>query len=172
MPKKHDYPRLARNVRNYWEERCSDYSPDCIRALGDVINEFIEWSWQMHENAVKPQPDHVARANIESGFNKVKDILFSEIVPDVARLAYEKLYETRHRWFSEATSNVIADAFVRSIVENPEYTTRDVVESMISQTGLSPVTIRHWFEMMAREYPEYSEFGTEARRIEREMLGV
>jgi len=134
---------LMGKIKDYWEHVCTDYEPDCLRALGSITNEFEEWAITTHRGAIKKKEDAMAR--ISETFSMVRSYLSGEVGKDVGDTAYKRLYETRHRWFSQATAESIGEALVNAFTTNPEASPRDIIESIISQTGLSPVTVRHFF---------------------------
>ena len=161
---------LMEKIRTYWERECSDYDVECIKSLGAIINNFEEWAIASHRGAIIKKEDAMAR--ISETFTLIRSYLSGEVGREIGDIAYKKLYETRFRWYSQNVSEAIGEALVNAFTTNPEATPRDIVESVITQTGYSPVTVRHWFDMLAHEYPDYREYATEARRIEREVLGV
>lgn len=172
MSKRKSYERLYEWFKERVESECPEYSPECLKMIGNYIAEFEQWSWSVHESAKHKKSDEEAWAGIQRAVEAVSSMLTSEIAPELAREAYEAQVSRGQHWFSEATAQRISEALFNALTTNPEATPRDVVESIISQTGLSIVTVRHYLSELAREIPEYSIYATEARRMERERLGV
>ena len=161
---------LPERVREYWEQKCHELTPECIHMLSEVIDKFKENALDTHRQAHRKQPDDVARRNIEDAYRQVYETLMHDVIaPELAYRAYEEQVSRGERWFSEATAERISEALVNALAEG--YHGRDVIESIMAQTGLSIVTIRHYLYELAREIPEYSELATIARQMEREMLG-
>mgnify|MGYP001770855637 FL=1 len=161
---------LPKHVREYWEQECRELTPECIRLLSELIDKFKEVAWNAHLGALKPKPDEEARRNIESAYRHVYETIMHDVIaPELAHKAYEEEVARHERWFSEATAERISEALTNALAEG--YHGRDVIESVLAQTGLSIVTVRHYLYELSREIPEYSELATVARQMEREILG-
>ena len=135
-------------VREYWERECQDLSPSCIATLGNVINDFERHAWEMHEGALRPKPDDVAKRNIERVFRETRETFIDMIGSELADRAYRSQISRGQAWFSANTAKLIGDALVNALLEG--YTGRDVIESILAQTNLSIVTIRHYLYELAR----------------------
>mgnify|MGYP001770757528 FL=1 len=161
---------LPKHVREYWERKCHELTPECIHMLSEVIDKFKENALDAHRKAKHKQPDEVARQNIEHEYRHVYETIMHDVIaPELAHRAYEEQVARHERWFSEATAERISEALTNALAEG--YHGRDVIESIMAQTGLSIVTIRHYLYELAREIPEYGELATIARQMEREILG-